>query len=275
MPFRGDYWVLAPEARQLVNGLLYPVPDPAFPFLGVHFTTRLDGSVLLGPNAVLALARDGYRRRDVRLRDALGRRLGAGVPPARPPPLAHGAGEVARDWSRRLLAAKRAGSCPSLRASDLRPAPRGFARRRSTPDGALVDDFVFDGDDRIVHVRNAPSPGATSSLAIGDEIAARVPARLGLTRSAAVLPRLGHRHAVGERGMAVEQEVHAGAAGRDRRASCGRDRGTRRAPPGSRVDCSAFQSASASMRRVIQLVTGSASSWRTTSTSSESGTASG
>jgi len=173
VPFRGDYWVLRPEARHLVNGLVYPVPDPSFPFLGVHFTARLDGSVLLGPNAVLALARDGYRRRDVRLRDAWD---AVSTPGFRRLARRHwrtGAGEVVRDWSRRLLAREARRLVPALRASDLSSGPAGIRAQALTPGGALVDDFVFDGDDRIVHVRNAPSPGATSSLAIADEIAAR------------------------------------------------------------------------------------------------------
>jgi (S)-2-hydroxyglutarate dehydrogenase len=173
VPFRGDYWVLRPEARHLVNGLLYPVPDPSFPFLGVHFTARLDGAVLLGPNAVLALARDGYRRRDVRLRDAWDAVSAPGFRRLARRHWRTGAGEVVRDWSRRLLAREARKLVPELRARDLSSGPAGIRAQALTPDGELVGDFVFDGDDRIVHVRNAPSPGATSSLAIGDEIAAR------------------------------------------------------------------------------------------------------
>jgi L-2-hydroxyglutarate oxidase LhgO len=173
VPFRGDYWVLRPEARHLVNGLVYPVPDPSFPFLGVHFTARLNGSVLLGPNAVLALARDGYRRRDVRLRDAWDAVSAPGFRRLARRHWRTGAGEVVRDWSRRLLAREARRLVPALRASDLSSGPAGIRAQALTPGGALVDDFVFDGDDRIVHVRNAPSPGATSSLAIADEIATR------------------------------------------------------------------------------------------------------
>jgi L-2-hydroxyglutarate oxidase LhgO len=173
VPFRGDYWVLRAEARRLVNGLLYPVPDPAFPFLGVHFTARLDGSVLLGPNAVLALARNGYRRRDVRLRDVWDAVSAPGFRRLARRHWRTGAGEVVRDWSRRLLAREARKLVPALRSRDLSSGPAGIRAQALTPDGALVDDFVFDGDDRIVHVRNAPSPGATSSLAIGDEIAER------------------------------------------------------------------------------------------------------
>jgi len=174
VPFRGDYWVLRPEARHLVNGLLYPVPDPSFPFLGVHFTARLDGSVLLGPNAVLALARDGYRRRDVRLRDAWDALSAPGFRRLAGRHWRTGAGEVVRDWSRRLLAREARRLVPALRAADLASGPAGIRAQALTPDGELVDDFVFDGDDRIVHVRNAPSPGATSSLAIAEEIVTRV-----------------------------------------------------------------------------------------------------
>ena len=174
VPFRGDYWELAPEARRLVNGLLYPVPDPEFPFLGVHLTTRLDGSVLLGPNAVLAFARDGYRRRQLRLGDLWDAVSAPGFRRLARRHWRMGAGELARDWSRRLLVRAARKLLPELDARDLRPAPAGIRAQALAPDGALIDDFVFDGDDRIVHVRNAPSPGGTASLAIGDEIAARV-----------------------------------------------------------------------------------------------------
>jgi L-2-hydroxyglutarate oxidase LhgO len=173
VPFRGDYWVLRPEARGLVNGLVYPVPDPSFPFLGVHFTVRLDGSVLLGPNAVLAFARDGYGRWQVRpgdLWDALS------APGFRRLARRHwrsGVGELARDWSSRLLAREARRLVPELTARDLVRGPAGIRAQALAPDGSLVDDFVFDGDDRVIHVRNAPSPGATASLAIGDEIVAR------------------------------------------------------------------------------------------------------
>jgi L-2-hydroxyglutarate oxidase LhgO len=172
VPFRGDYWVLREHARHLANALVYPVPDPAFPFLGVHTTLRPDGSMWLGPNAVLAFARDGYGRWRVRpgdLWDALS------APGFRRLARRHwrvGTMELARDWSRRLLVRQAHKLIPELRADDLAPGPAGIRAQALARDGTLVDDFVFQGDDRVLHVRNAPSPGATSSLAIGEEIAA-------------------------------------------------------------------------------------------------------
>jgi L-2-hydroxyglutarate oxidase len=174
VPFRGDYWTLRREACRLVNGLVYPVPNPSFPFLGVHFTARLDGSVLLGPNAVLAFARDGYRRTRVRPRDLWDALSAPGFRRLARRYWRTGAAELIRDWSRRLVAREARKLVPELAANDLLPGPAGIRAQALAPDGSLIDDFVFNGDDRIVHVRNAPSPGATSSLAIGDEIAARV-----------------------------------------------------------------------------------------------------
>jgi 2-hydroxyglutarate dehydrogenase len=166
VPFRGDYYLLRPERRALVRGLVYPVPDARFPFLGVHFTPRVDGSVLLGPNAVLALAREGYRRRDVSLgdlRESIGyagfRRLAA----------RHwrtGLAEMVGDvWKPSFLARLRR-YMPALSARDLLPGPSGVRAQALDRDGRLVDDFVFDETGRFLNVRNAPSPAATSSLAL-------------------------------------------------------------------------------------------------------------
>jgi len=176
VPFRGDYVVLRPERRELVRGLVYPVPDPAFPFLGVHTTVRPDGDVWLGPNAVLALAREGYRRRDVSLRDV---RDTLRTPGFRRLVRKHwrtGAAETARDLSLRLFVGAARKLLPALLTSDVVPGPAGIRAQALTPDGALVDDFVFHEADGVVHVRNAPSPGATSSLAIAEVIADRVEA---------------------------------------------------------------------------------------------------
>jgi (S)-2-hydroxyglutarate dehydrogenase len=174
VPFRGDYLVLRPESRHLVRGLIYPVPDPDFPFLGIHTTVRLDGEVLLGPNAVLALAREGYRRRDVSLRDVADVLRSRGF---RRLALRHwrtGTAEAVRDVStRRFVAAARA-LLPELTVGDVLPGPSGIRAQGLAPDGTLLDDFVFHEADGVVHVRNAPSPGATSSLAIAEVIADRV-----------------------------------------------------------------------------------------------------
>jgi (S)-2-hydroxyglutarate dehydrogenase len=174
VPFRGSYHVLRPRARSLVRGLVYPVPDPAFPFLGVHFTKQVSGEVWVGPNAVLAFAREGYRLRDLRptelwetlryrgFRTLAGRYWRAG--------LAEVAGEVSK---RRFVAALRR-LVPQLRAGDVLPGPSGVRAQALSEDGRLLDDFWFDETDSVTHVRNAPSPGATSSLAIARMIVDRV-----------------------------------------------------------------------------------------------------
>ena len=171
VPFRGDYYVLRPERRELVNGLVYPVPDPTFPFLGIHTTVRPDGSVWLGPNAVLAFARDGYGRFRVRPRD-LAETLAA--PGFRRLARRHwrtGTVELVRDYSRRLFVASARKLFPELSPDDVVRGPAGIRAQAIAPDGSLVDDFVFERGDRVLHVRNAPSPGATSSLPIGETIA--------------------------------------------------------------------------------------------------------
>ena len=174
VPFRGDYLRLRPERRHLVRGLVYPVPDPAFPFLGIHTTVRPDGDVWLGPNAVPALAREGYRRRDVSLRDMVDavrapgfRRLARGH-------WRMGLGEMVRDVSTRRFVASARKLLPELGVADVLPGPSGIRAQALAVDGTLLDDFVFHESDGVVHVRNAPSPGATSSLAIARVIADRV-----------------------------------------------------------------------------------------------------
>jgi len=171
VPFRGDYYVLKPERRELVNGLVYPVPDPTFPFLGIHTTLRPDGDVWLGPNAVLAFARDGYGRFRVRPRD-LGETLA--TPGFRRLARRHwrtGTAELVRDYSRRLFVASARKLIPELRPGDVLPGPAGIRAQAIASDGTLLDDFAFETSGRVLHVRNAPSPGATSSLVIGRTIA--------------------------------------------------------------------------------------------------------
>jgi L-2-hydroxyglutarate oxidase LhgO len=171
VPFRGDYLRLRPERRNLSRGLVYPVPDPAFPFLGVHTTVRPDGDVWLGPNAVLALAREGYRRRDVVLRDAVETLRAPGFRRLARLYWRTGAGETVRDLSARLFVKAAQRLIPELTRADVLPGLSGIRAQALASDGTLVDDFVIEQVDGVVHVRNAPSPGATSSLAIGDEIA--------------------------------------------------------------------------------------------------------
>jgi (S)-2-hydroxyglutarate dehydrogenase len=174
VPFRGSYHVLRPEARSLVRGLVYPVPDPAFPFLGVHFTKQVSGEVWVGPNAVLAFAREGYRLRDVRLRE-LGETLGyRGFRALARRYWRAGLAEVTGELSKRRFVAALRRLVPELRARDVIPGPSGVRAQALSEDGQLLDDFWFDETDTVTHVRNAPSPGATSSLAIAREIVDRV-----------------------------------------------------------------------------------------------------
>jgi L-2-hydroxyglutarate oxidase len=178
VPFRGEFYELAPARRGLVRGLVYPVPDPAFPFLGVHLTRDVHGGVHVGPNAVPAAAREGYRRRTVRPRDLVET---AGFPGTWRLARRHWrqeAGEVWRSLSKRAFAARARRLLPALRAEDLRPAPAGVRAQAVLPDGTLVDDFRFAGEPPIVHVLNAPSPAATAALPIGREIARRALAAL-------------------------------------------------------------------------------------------------
>lgn len=176
VPFRGDYLVLRPESRHLVRGLVYPVPDPAFPFLGIHTTVRPDGAVWLGPNAVLALSREGYRRRDVRWRDLREIARSKGFRRLARRHWRMGAAETVRDLSTRRFVAAARKLLPELDVADVLPGPSGIRAQALAADGTLVDDFVFHESPGVVHVRNAPSPGATSSLAIASVIADRVEA---------------------------------------------------------------------------------------------------
>lgn len=173
VPFRGEYWRLTRERQQLVRNLIYPVPDPAFPFLGVHFTRMIRGGVEAGPNAVLALAREGYRKRDVRARDVAD---ALGFPGlwrflARHP--RESWRELRRSFSRELFARSLRRLVPEVRAEDLAPGGAGVRAQALHRDGTLVQDFHFLERPGALHVLNAPSPGATASLAIADEIVRR------------------------------------------------------------------------------------------------------
>ena len=180
IPFRGDYYSLTPDARPLVRGLIYPVPDPRFPFLGVHFTRRIDGEVWAGPNAVLAFARTGYRRRDVNVRDLAGILGSRGFLRLAGRFWRTGAAEMWRDWSKGAFLAELQRFVPALQADQITFGPSGVRAQAVDLDGRLVDDFRFRGTDRILHVVNAPSPAATASLAIGEEIANRAIERFEL-----------------------------------------------------------------------------------------------
>ena len=174
IPFRGDYWVLKPERRGLIRGLVYPVPDSRFPFLGIHFTRRIEGPVWCGPNAVLAFAREGYRRRDVDLSD-LAEAVGYGGFRALAAKYWRtGLAELARDVSKRLFLDALRRYVPELTANDLLPGPSGVRAQAIDREGRLVDDFAFDTAERVLNVRNAPSPAATSSLALAKEFVDRL-----------------------------------------------------------------------------------------------------
>ena len=174
VPFRGEYYRLVASRTDLVKGLIYPVPDPAYPFLGVHFTRRIDGDVELGPNAILALAREGYRWRDVSLRD-LAETLG--WPGFRRLARRHwrtGLWELRGSISRRAFVSRAQSFIPELSADDVEPAPAGVRAQAIDRDGSLVDDFRIGQLDRVVAVSNAPSPAATSSLAIAEYLRERI-----------------------------------------------------------------------------------------------------
>jgi len=178
VPFRGDYYELIPERRFLVKNLIYPVPDPELPFLGVHFTRRLDGRVEAGPNAALALKREGYTRWSLSVRD-LGEMIAfSGFWRLIARYGRTGLREMARSFSRRAFARALERLVPEIRAQDLRPAPSGVRAQAVDLSGRLVDDFRILEAERMVHVLNAPSPAATASLRIGQIIAARALAHL-------------------------------------------------------------------------------------------------
>jgi L-2-hydroxyglutarate oxidase LhgO len=171
VPFRGEYYLIRPERQFLVRNLIYPVPNPALPFLGVHFTRRIQGGIEAGPNAVLALAREGYRKSDVRVGDVADAVLYPGLWRFL---LRFGRTcweESRRSFSRALFCRSLQRLVPEIREEDLTTGGAGVRAQAMSPDGRLLDDFHFVEGERELHVVNAPSPGATASLAIGEEIA--------------------------------------------------------------------------------------------------------
>ena len=174
VPFRGEYYRLVPERETLVRGLLYPVPDPAYPFLGVHFTTRVHGGVDVGPNAVLAFAREGYRLRDVNVGDTAETFRYRGFRSLARRHWRMGVHEFRGALSKHAFAAEARRYLPELSDADLVPAPAGVRAQALDPDGSLVDDFRIHHVGAVTAVRNAPSPAATSSMAIAENIAEHV-----------------------------------------------------------------------------------------------------
>ncbi|XP_026291239.1 L-2-hydroxyglutarate dehydrogenase, mitochondrial [Frankliniella occidentalis] len=179
VPFRGEYLLLSKEKQHMVKGNIYPVPDPRFPFLGVHFTPRMDGSIWLGPNAVLAFQREGYRWSDINMKELIETLKFPGFRNAAAKHITFGCSEMLRSVFIQLQLKELRRFIPNIEASDISRGPSGVRAQAMDLRGELVDDFVFDSapasaksqlGPRILHCRNAPSPGATSSLAIAKMI---------------------------------------------------------------------------------------------------------
>jgi len=170
VPFRGEYYSIAPQRRTLVKNLIYPVPDPAFPFLGVHFTRTIDGLVEAGPNAVLAFAREGYKKSDFDARDLRETLTFSGFRKMARTYWRTGLGEMFRSFSKQAFLAALRRLLPELTLGDLQPGGSGVRAQAISSQGALIDDFMISVTGSALHVLNAPSPGATASLAIGTMI---------------------------------------------------------------------------------------------------------
>jgi L-2-hydroxyglutarate oxidase len=173
IPFRGEYYKLAPESQKLVRGLIYPVPDPRFPFLGVHFTKRIDGSVEAGPNAVLAFAREGYKKTDFSLGHMLGLLIFPGFWVMGSKYWRMGFGEMYRSWNKRAFVTALKGLLPELDMDDVKPGGAGVRAQAMDANGNLLDDFSIIEGPNAIHVLNAPSPAATASIVIGRAIVDR------------------------------------------------------------------------------------------------------
>jgi L-2-hydroxyglutarate oxidase len=180
VPFRGEYYDLIPERASLVRALIYPVPDPRFPFLGVHFTRRITGRVDAGPNAVLALAREGYRHRDINPRDLASSLAFPGFWRMARKHWRNGLDEWHRSLSKPTFVSALQRLVPEVSVKDLVPGGSGVRAQALKPDGALVDDFLFVPSGNVLHVLNVPSPAATASLSIGKAIVDTAAANLGL-----------------------------------------------------------------------------------------------
>lgn len=170
VPFRGEYYRLIPEREHLVRGLIYPVPEPSYPFLGVHFTRRVHGGVDIGPNAVLAFKREGYRRTDFSARDVLDALGSTGFRRLARRYWRMGVAETWGSLSKRAFVARARDFIPSLSVADVEAAPAGVRAQALDPDGSLVDDFRITRSGGLLLVRNAPSPAATSALAIAEHV---------------------------------------------------------------------------------------------------------
>ncbi|WDL97571.1 L-2-hydroxyglutarate oxidase [Alicyclobacillus sp. ALC3] len=174
VPFRGEYYELKPEKRYLVKNLIYPVPNPAFPFLGVHFTRMIGGHVEAGPNAVLSFKREGYTKSDFDLKDFSEVMLYSGFWRMASRYWKDGLAEMVRSYSKAAFVKSLQRLVPEIKADDLEPAPAGVRAQALKPDGSMVDDFFIIRGTRTLHVCNAPSPAATASLKIGEYIVGQI-----------------------------------------------------------------------------------------------------
>ncbi|HEY4831003.1 MAG TPA: L-2-hydroxyglutarate oxidase [Waddliaceae bacterium] len=170
LPFRGEYYEVKKEKRDLVKGLIYPVPDPKFPFLGVHLSKTINGSVEAGPNAILALSREGYNKRDFNFQDCKGYLSSEGLWKMVRHHWKTGLYEIYRSYSKKAFLKSLQRLVSGLEIDDIIPGGSGVRSQIIKPDGSLVDDFVIEKRERTVHVLNAPSPGATASISIGKHI---------------------------------------------------------------------------------------------------------
>jgi len=178
IPFKGEYFGLKEDAKHLCKNLIYPVPDPAFPFLGVHFTRMIDGTVECGPNAVLAFGREAYGKFDLNLKDLLESITYPGFQKMAIKHWKMGWGEMWRSYNKGAFVKALRRLIPEIEASHLVSAPAGIRAQAVSPRGALVDDFLIESNDRIINVCNAPSPAATASLNIGSTIMAQLEDRI-------------------------------------------------------------------------------------------------
>ncbi|MCC7333603.1 MAG: L-2-hydroxyglutarate oxidase [Pirellulaceae bacterium] len=174
VPFRGEYFELRAERRKLCRNLIYPVPDPSFPFLGVHFTRMVSGDVECGPNAVFALAREGYSWRSVRLGELAESLSYGGFLKLAARHWRMGLGEIHRSLSKAAFVKALQRLIPEIQSRDLRPCRAGVRAQALAPDGTMIDDFLWVAQGRMIHVCNAPSPAATAALEIGRQISQRV-----------------------------------------------------------------------------------------------------
>jgi (S)-2-hydroxyglutarate dehydrogenase len=170
VPFRGEYYEILPQRRSLVRNLIYPVADPRFPFLGVHFTRRISGGIEAGPNAVLAFKREGYRKTDFNVKDSVETALFPGFWKMAAKYWRSGFGEYYRSLNKQAFTRALQKLVPEIQSSDLEPAGAGVRAQALDRTGRLLDDFVIVRSDRIIHVCNVPSPAATASLVIGEQI---------------------------------------------------------------------------------------------------------